>query len=561
MYDIKLDLKGALTGRPYPFTIRVWEHLYKSTVDCSDGFGQSVRAGVAYGKIRRLLPNFITHENDTSWINDRTRFAFEGLPFVNTLLKPKITKENVNNKLIQSIVLLFYFFDHLNNHTVKTNSFIIVFGTSTSLELVSLLLITFYKYSFLKLRISEVLTQKNDLESNFQLNTSAGNLANLLKSDLCLLIGVNTRYEGSSLNLKLRKRYLNSDFNIISLSALLDLTFPVFSIGSIMKILNLVVESNSLLSQTFKNANYPMLIFNSNYFKRFDSKSCVNFIKILTSYTCFASKRWNGLNVLNSSLNDVGTNALNRFLNVKPADLIRHNTIYFLNCPFYIFSTKKFLELKVLNFLNFENNTATTTTKTIIYQNPVTTNSSWIIQELKKNKIIQNYFVFSTKHFYVTSETFLNTEGLVKKSSTVVASNLSLKNDWKLLRRIFKYTQKAILFTKDIKNKKRIFFKSKTSVNYKNYLILHLFPIKVFTRLLFCQLSENKPFINETCRFFLPLNKSFKSKAIFWLQDFYIGNKDLYSKFSKTMIKSSLYVRLNQMSFAIEHSKKRILLV
>jgi len=104
----------------------------------------------------------------------------------------------------------------------------LVFGTSISLELISLLLFTFYKYSFLKIKTAEVLPQNNDLESGFQLNSSSTNLTNLLKSDLCLFIGVNTRHEGSYLNLKIRKRYLKSNFNIISLSSLLDLTFPVF---------------------------------------------------------------------------------------------------------------------------------------------------------------------------------------------------------------------------------------------------------------------------------------------------------------------------------------------
>jgi len=102
------------------------------------------------------------------------------------------------------------------------------------------------------------------LESNFQLNTSTITANNLLNSDLCFLIGINTRYESSYLNIKLRKRYNKNNFNIISLSSLLDLTFPIFILGSTTKILNIISTGNSLINQKIKNANYPILIFNFN---------------------------------------------------------------------------------------------------------------------------------------------------------------------------------------------------------------------------------------------------------------------------------------------------------
>lgn len=560
---------GALTGRPYPFTTRVWEHHYKTSIDFTDAFGQEVNVGIAYNKIKRILPSLSINEEDTPWINDRTRFAFEGLPFISTL-KPlfykKKTEKKINNKIIQNLVLLIYFFDHLNNHALKFCSFLIIFGTSTSLELISLLLLTFFKYSFLQIKTSEVLIQQNDLELNFQLNNSTGNLVNLLKSDLCLLIGVNTRYEGSHLNLKLRKRYLKSDFNIISLSSLMDLTFPTHIIGSTTKILNSIIEGNSLLNQLFKNSRYPMLILNPHYFKRFNSKNYEIFISMLQSYTCFFVKKWNGLNILSSSLNDVGTNTLGRFPIIKPTDVVTSSTVYFFNTPLYIFSIKKFFELKILNFLNFKNDLNETQTATsslffnlqsnntsllspLIYQNPVITNNTWVIKKLKENNMSHKIFPILSKNFYTNIETFLNSEGIIKKSSNVIASNSNLKNDWKFFRRVFKHLKKNIIFTKDIKNNKRTIFDSNNIVKFKNYLFLHLFPIKVFTRLLFYQLLENKTFVNKKNSFFFILNKNFNSKIIFWLQDFYLNNRDLYSRHSKTMTKCSLYIRSNKLTF------------
>ncbi len=94
---------------------------------------------------------------------------------------------------------------------------------------------------------------------------------------------------------------------------MLDLTFPVFLLGSMLKVIRLIIEGNSLTNQMFKNSNYPIVILNSDYFRRVDNANCNIFIETLKSYTCFSKKNWNGLNILNFSLNNVGATLLNRF--------------------------------------------------------------------------------------------------------------------------------------------------------------------------------------------------------------------------------------------------------
>jgi hypothetical protein len=111
--------------------------------------------------------------------------------------------------------------------------------------------------------------------------------------------------------------------------------------------------------------------------------------------------------------------------------------------------------------------------------------------------------------------------------------------------------KKKIFFTKDIKNKKKIFFRSKNPFKFKNYLVLQIFPIKVFTRLLYYQLSETKPFVLKTSFFFILFSKNFNTKIKLWIQDFYLGNKDLYSRHSKTMVKCSAYIKIKKLNFLI----------
>jgi hypothetical protein len=78
-----------------------------------------------------------------------------------------------------------------------------------------------------------------------------------------------------------------------------------------------------------------------------------------------------------------------------------------------------------------------------------------------------------------------------------------------------------------------------------------MFPIKVFTRLMFYQLSGNKPFFIKAPVFFFLFSKTFNTKVKFWLQDFYLGNRDLYSRQSKTMVKCSAYTKSAKLNFII----------
>jgi hypothetical protein len=278
-----------------------------------------------------------------------------------------------------------------------------------------------------------------------------------------------------------------------------------------------------------------------------DNKSYNIFIEKLKSYTCFSTKNWNGLNILNFSLNNVGANLLNRFSVIQPTDLVSYTTLYFFNTPLYVFSLKKLLELRVLNYLGTKNKKKFP--KIAIYQSSGIENSSWFTKTLKKNENIRSCFYVPTENFYTNLGTYVNTEGFFKKSISVIVSKLNLKNDWKFLRRIFRYTKKKIFFTKDIKNKKRIFFRSKNPFKFKNYLALHMLPVRIFTRLLFYQLSKNKPFTIKTNGFFFLVSKNFRTKIKLWLQDFYLGNRDLYSRHSKTMIKCSAYLKLGKLNF------------
>jgi hypothetical protein len=129
--------------------------------------------------------------------------------------------------------------------TYRPHLIIICLNKSINLEVLNLSNILTQKYSFFKLRLSELQNLIADLEQNYLL---ASNLSTdkILKSNTCLLIGVNPRYEGSKLNLILRSRHLKGNFKVIQIGSLISLTFPNINITSNIKILKSLVEKNNL---------------------------------------------------------------------------------------------------------------------------------------------------------------------------------------------------------------------------------------------------------------------------------------------------------------------------
>ena len=174
-------------------------------------------------------------------------------------------------------------------------------GTNTSLEVLNLLNVLTRKYSFFKLRRVDSQSVSVDLEQNYLLDLNLNN--KIAISDTCWLIGINPRYEGSKLNLRLRSRYLQGNFKIIQIGSLLNLTFPNVNITSNTKILKSLVEGNNLFCQEFVNSLNPILISNAQIFKRKDSFGFTNLLNFLSKHINLFSP--DPVNVLHVGYDDV----------------------------------------------------------------------------------------------------------------------------------------------------------------------------------------------------------------------------------------------------------------
>ena len=85
-----------------------------------------------------------------------------------------------------------------------------------------------------KFGFETILNTNVDFSSQYKFNKS---LLAMQNSDLCLLIGTNPRYEGSLLNVHLRKKMLESKFKVAYIGTPLNLTYTAEHLGLGVKVL------------------------------------------------------------------------------------------------------------------------------------------------------------------------------------------------------------------------------------------------------------------------------------------------------------------------------------
>jgi NADH dehydrogenase/NADH:ubiquinone oxidoreductase subunit G len=280
------------------------------------------------------------------------------------------------------------------------------------------------KYSFFKLRQSEPQKTTIDVEQNYLLNSNL-NSSKILSANTCLLIGVNPRYEGSELSLILRSRYLKGNFNIVQISPLSNITCNASTLSNNIKNLRSLIEGNNLFCQELVNASNPILISNSEIFKRKDSFNFINLLKELIRYInkYSDSKADNRLNILSSTLNENGLNNLNIFKTIQSLDFRDSQGIYFLNNSYNSHNIKRLLNLKLLNFFqNFEH-----TNKLLITQSNTLETKKLVV--LKNNYQLNTQIHLPNNVFFEVSGSYINTNGKVNKMTKVITSFNQTKSD------------------------------------------------------------------------------------------------------------------------------------
>ncbi len=536
---------GALTLKHFPFVLRDWDIQSYDSIDPTDSFGQDTKIYINKNKIVKIEPQFSNNTSST-WISDKGRQFFDSMFHElsennnNSPTTSILKSEKQWETLFRVITKTLYIFDICNFKESNKHFFIIVFE-NISLEVLNLLFLLSQTHSFIKIRRTENVDFNTDLESNFQIN-SGTNVSKLSSSSLCLLLATNSRYEGSYLNLKLRQRYFKGNFKLLSMGSYTNITFPVVSLGSDTSILKTLVDGTCPACVDLINATNPTIVTNTEVMKRKDIPHILNIIQIL-KHTNIINRVWNGFNVINSSLYETGINSQTTFPFLTFKDFIFFSSFYIINVNINnIGNFKKITESKLLKL---ETSKKISNKKLVIHQDHL-----FLLKPSLNSINFRKFLYLPSNILFENNETFINTEGLIKKTTKLLFRKKA-KSNWQLLR---KFTKNIKLLTplNNIKDGKILFFNNKNMSDFKSFVGFHFYATETLTNLNYYLIKKNQPFVivkKDSISFKKRSVKILYTKLKYWLDDFYTGGKDRFCQNSLIMVNCSINNRLHTTNF------------
>jgi NADH-quinone oxidoreductase subunit G len=287
---------GALTSKPYAFKARSWELKKTETIDVHDAVGCNIRVDSRGGEVMRVLPRL--HEDiNEEWINDRSRFAYDGLKR-NRLDRPYLRNEKTK-KL----------------EPVSWEKALTVAGNQLK--------------TFKKENIAAYAGDLADAESMFALKTLMEELgadqlecrvdggqfdvlnpvgysfnstiAGIEQADAILLVGTNPRHEGTLVNARIRKTWLEKRVVVGLIGEEAELTYPRTYLGAGPKDLEKLLKAKDGFAEKLRKAKNPMLIIGAGAFAREDGEAVQTLARQVAEEFNMIRDDWNGYNVLHNA--------------------------------------------------------------------------------------------------------------------------------------------------------------------------------------------------------------------------------------------------------------------
>ena len=289
---------GALTNKPYSFQARPWELKKTESVDVFDAMGASIRIDTRGKSVLRVLP-ILNEEINEEWINDKTRFAIDGLS------KQRLDKpyQKINNKL-QSCEwnkALKLIVDELKNR--KKENTLALSGKFSDIE-------TLYSAkSFLNSINSKFYDCRFDnaqfIEGARESYITNSTIQAIENADAILLVGSNPRWEAAVLNSRIRKAYLNNNCKIGLIGPKIDLNYNFQHLSNDASYLNDILNNKSEFCKILNEAKKPILIIGTSVIN-FDKGKDILKVCAEISNRLEKTKELNNLNVLQQNISRVG---------------------------------------------------------------------------------------------------------------------------------------------------------------------------------------------------------------------------------------------------------------
>ena len=289
---------GALTSKPYSFSARPWELRKTETVDVMDAVGSNIRVDARGREVMRVLPR-LNEEVNEEWISDKTRFACDGLQH-GRLDRPYVRQ---NGKLVA--VNWGQAFDAIADKVDGLDPSRIAAIAGDLVDAEAMLALK----DLLESVGSPNLDCRQDgakldptVRASYLFNSG---IAGIEDADSLLLIGSNPRWEAPLVNARIRKRWLAGKFQVASIGAPHDLTFPVSHLGTGPDALEGLMRGGPF-ADLLKSAERPMIIVGQGALTRPDGDKVLHAARVLAETVGAVSNTWNGFNVLHTAAARVG---------------------------------------------------------------------------------------------------------------------------------------------------------------------------------------------------------------------------------------------------------------
>ncbi len=287
---------GALTSRPYAFHARPWELKKTESIDIHDAVGSNIRIDTRGKEVMRILPR-LNEDINEEWISDKTRFSCDGLK--NQRLDRPMIKRNGKYETVSWERAFHYIAEKLKK--TDGSKIAAIAGDLVCAESVMSL-----KLLMKALRSPNIDCRQDSAKidasnrGSYIFNTT---IAGIEKSDACLLIGTNPRYEAPLVNARLRKRWLKGGFKIASIGPEVELTYPIKHLGNSPAVM---LNRDHPFASVLEKAKNPMLILGMSALRRDDGEMILSLASEIAEKFKMIREDWNGFNVLQLAAGRVG---------------------------------------------------------------------------------------------------------------------------------------------------------------------------------------------------------------------------------------------------------------
>ncbi|ORX39697.1 hypothetical protein BD324DRAFT_614655 [Kockovaella imperatae] len=292
---------GALTSKPYAFQARPWELRKTESVDVLDAVGSNIRVDSRGVQVMRIQP-WINDEVNEEWINDKTRYAYDGLKY-QRLTTPLVRQ---GDKFVPATweQALQRIKKGLRQSGARKNEIKAVAGHLADAESLIALkdLINYHGSENLALDQTlgdSALAHGVDIRSNYLFNTGIENAGD---ADAVLFIGTNPRHEAAVLNSRFRKSYLHSGAEFAVIGEKFDSIFEYEHLGTTPKAVADFFESTNKggFAEIWKNAKKPMVVVGSAVMESKDGGAVLKSVAehVLKQADRFLTEEWNGFSIL-----------------------------------------------------------------------------------------------------------------------------------------------------------------------------------------------------------------------------------------------------------------------